>query len=59
MHKLMCIVLSAIVIALSRAIRVVFLHNVSIIVIGIEGQSLILRIVPLLFFEVVNKEFYR
>jgi hypothetical protein len=54
MHKLMCIVLSAIVIALSRAIRVVFLHNVSIIVIGVEGQSLMLRIVPLLFFKVVN-----
>jgi hypothetical protein len=40
MHKLMCIVLSTVVIALCRAIRVVCLHNVSIIVIGVEGANL-------------------
>jgi hypothetical protein len=39
MHKLMCIVLSAVVIALCRAIRVVCLHDVSIIVIGVEGAD--------------------
>jgi hypothetical protein len=37
MHKLMCIVLSAVVIALCRAIRVVCLHDVSMTVIGVEG----------------------
>jgi hypothetical protein len=36
-HKLMCFVLSAIVLALYRAIRVVCLHNVSIIAIGVES----------------------
>jgi hypothetical protein len=35
----MCIVLSAVVIALYRAIRVVCLHNVSIIVIDVEGAN--------------------
>jgi hypothetical protein len=39
MHKLMCIVLSAVVIALCRAIRVVCLHDVSIIAIGVEGAD--------------------
>jgi hypothetical protein len=39
MHKLMCITLSALVIALCRAIRVVCLHNVSIIAIGVEGAN--------------------
>jgi hypothetical protein len=39
MHKLMCIVLSAVVIALCRAIRVVCLHDVSMIVIGVEGAG--------------------
>jgi hypothetical protein len=39
MHKLMCIVLSAVVIALYRAIRVVCLHNVSMIAIGVEGAN--------------------
>jgi hypothetical protein len=39
MHKLMCIVLSAVVTALCRVIRVVCLHNVSIIVIGVEGAQ--------------------
>jgi hypothetical protein len=39
MHKLMCIVLSAVVIALCRAIRVVCLHDVSMIVIGVEGAD--------------------
>jgi hypothetical protein len=37
MHMLMCIILSAIVTALYRAIRVVCLHNVSIIAIGVES----------------------
>jgi hypothetical protein len=37
MHMLMCIILSTIVIALYRAIRVVCLHNVSIIAIGVES----------------------
>jgi hypothetical protein len=36
MHMLMCI-LSAIVIALYRAIRVVCLHDVSMIAIGVES----------------------
>jgi hypothetical protein len=39
LHKLMCIVLSVVVIALCRAIRVVCLHNVSMIAIGIEGAD--------------------
>jgi hypothetical protein len=39
MHKLMCIVLSAVVIAVCRAIRVVCLHDVSMIVIGVEGAD--------------------
>jgi hypothetical protein len=39
MHKLMCIVLSAVMIALCRAIRVVCLHDVSIIAIGVEGAD--------------------
>jgi hypothetical protein len=39
LHKLMCIVLSAVVIALCRAIRVVYLHNVSMIVISVEGAD--------------------
>jgi hypothetical protein len=39
MHMLMCIVLSAIVIALCRVIRVVCLHDVSMIVIGVEGAG--------------------
>jgi hypothetical protein len=39
LHKLMCIVLSAAVKALCRAIRVVCLHNVSMIVIGVEGAN--------------------
>jgi hypothetical protein len=39
LHKLMCIVLSAVVIALCRAIRVVCLHDVSIIAIGVEGAD--------------------
>jgi hypothetical protein len=39
MHKLMCIVLSAVVVALCRAIRVVCLHNVSMTVIGVEGAD--------------------
>jgi hypothetical protein len=39
MHKLMCIVLSAVVIALCRAIRVVCLHDVSMIVIDVEGAD--------------------
>jgi hypothetical protein len=39
MHKLMCIVLSAVVIALCRVIRVVCLHDVSMIVIGVEGAD--------------------
>jgi hypothetical protein len=39
MHKLMCIVLSAVVIALCRAIRVVCLHDVSMIAIGVEGAD--------------------
>jgi hypothetical protein len=39
MHKLMCLVLSAVVIALCRAIRVVCLHDVSMIVIDVEGAD--------------------
>jgi hypothetical protein len=39
LHKLMCIVLSAVVIALYRAIRVVCLHDVSMIAIGVEGAD--------------------
>jgi hypothetical protein len=39
MHKLMCIVLSAVVIALCRAIRVVCLHDVSMIMLGVEGAD--------------------
>jgi hypothetical protein len=39
MHKLMCVVLSAVVIALCRAIRVVCLHDVSMIAIGVEGAD--------------------
>jgi hypothetical protein len=39
MHKLMCIVLSAVVIALSRTIRVACLHDVSMIAIGVEGAD--------------------
>jgi hypothetical protein len=39
MHKLMCIVLSAVMIALCRAIRVVCLHDVSMIAIGVEGAD--------------------
>lgn len=39
MHKLMCVVLSAVVIALYRAIRVVCLHDVSMIAIGVEGAD--------------------
>jgi hypothetical protein len=39
MHKLMCIILSAVVIAFCRAIRVVCLHNVSMIAIGVEGAN--------------------
>jgi hypothetical protein len=37
MHMLMCIVLSAVVVALYRAIRVVCLHDVSMIAIGVES----------------------
>jgi hypothetical protein len=37
MHKLMSVILSAVVIALCRAIRVVCLHDVSMTVIGVEG----------------------
>jgi hypothetical protein len=39
LHKLMCIVISAVVIALCRAIRVVCLHDVSMIAIGVEGAD--------------------
>jgi hypothetical protein len=39
LHKLMSIVMSAIVIALYRAIRVVCLHDVSMIAIGVEGAD--------------------
>jgi hypothetical protein len=39
MHMLMCIVLSAVVIALCKAIRVVCLHDVSMIAIGVEGAD--------------------
>jgi hypothetical protein len=39
LHKLMCIVVSAVVIALYRAIRVVCLHDVSMIAIGVEGAD--------------------
>jgi hypothetical protein len=37
MHMLMCIVLSAVVIALCRAIRVVCLYDVSMIAIGLQS----------------------
>jgi hypothetical protein len=39
LHKLMCIILSAVMIALCRAIRVVCLHDVSMIAIGVEGAD--------------------
>jgi hypothetical protein len=39
MHMLMCLVLSTIVLALYRAIRVVCLHDVSMIAIGVEGAD--------------------
>jgi hypothetical protein len=39
MHKLMCVVLFAVMIALCRAIRVVWLHDVSMIAIGVEGTD--------------------
>jgi hypothetical protein len=39
LHKMMCIVISAVVIALCRAIRVVRLHDVSMIAIGVEGAD--------------------
>jgi hypothetical protein len=39
LHKLMCIVLSDVVIALCRAIRVVCLHDVSMLAIGVEGAD--------------------
>jgi hypothetical protein len=39
MYMLMSVVISATVIALYRAIRVVCLHNVSIIAIGVEGAN--------------------
>jgi hypothetical protein len=39
MHKLVCVVLSAVVIALCRAIRVVCLHDVTMTVIGVEGAD--------------------
>jgi hypothetical protein len=39
MHMLMSIVLSAVVMALCRAIRVVCLHDVSMIVIGVEDAD--------------------
>jgi hypothetical protein len=39
LHKLMCIALSAVVIALCRAIRVVCLHDVSMNVLGVEGAD--------------------
>jgi hypothetical protein len=39
MHMLMFVVISAIVIALYRAIRVVCLHDVSMIAIGVEGAD--------------------
>jgi hypothetical protein len=38
-HKLMCIVMSAVWIALCRAIRVVCLYDVSMIAIGVEGAD--------------------
>jgi hypothetical protein len=37
MYMLMCIILSTIILALYRTIRVVYLHNVSIIAIGVES----------------------
>jgi hypothetical protein len=37
MHKLMCVVLSAVVIALCRAIRVVCLHDVSLMYTCLES----------------------
>jgi hypothetical protein len=39
LHKLVSIVLSAVVIALCRAIRVVCLHDVYMIAIGVEGAD--------------------
>jgi hypothetical protein len=36
-YKLMCFYLCAVVIALYRAIRVIYLHDISMIVIGVEG----------------------
>jgi hypothetical protein len=39
LHKLMCIVISAVVIALCKAIRMVCLHDVSMIAIGVEGAD--------------------
>jgi hypothetical protein len=39
LHKLMCVVMSAVVIALCRAIRVVCLHDVSMIAMGVEGAD--------------------
>jgi hypothetical protein len=39
MHMLMSVIISAIVIALYRAIRVVCLHDVSMIAIGVEGAD--------------------
>jgi hypothetical protein len=39
LHKLMCIVMSAVVIALCRAIKMVCLHDVSMISIGVEDAD--------------------
>jgi hypothetical protein len=39
MHKLRCVVLSAAVIALCRSIRMVCLHDVSMIAISVEGAD--------------------
>jgi hypothetical protein len=39
LHKLMCIITSAVVIALCRVIRVVCLHDVSMIALGVEGAD--------------------
>jgi hypothetical protein len=39
LHKLICIVMSAVVIGLCRTIRVVCLHDVSMIAIGVEGAD--------------------
>jgi hypothetical protein len=43
MHMVMCVVLSAVVIPLCRAIRVVCLHDVSMIAIGVEGAEQVRR----------------